>query len=456
MVLSPDATLNSNHIKRARALSRGGIVVAASILLLGSLACPHQARADAGSDDTDALLLADTAPKKVETASDWQWYVEGAIGQSTLRNLNPGLNGARQSNQRLSLDVQFDKSIAPGWRAVFADRLDLNWPAQIADQHPINTLKEAYRSWQPNDSRVLDFGRINARNGVALGYNPTDFFRAGAARSVVSVDPASLKKNRLGSVMLRGQTLWTGGSLTALYSPRLESAASDAAFNPDLGATNNQNRWLLAASQKLSENFNPQFLIYGVEHQSPQLGFNLTSLVGDATVVFAEWSGGRARSQLSQALAGVGGAGGNLDDSAFRNRVATGVSYTTSNKLSLTVEYDYNGAALDEAGWNSLMRSPTAYGQYRRAVQTMQDLPTRQAVFLYASWQDAMISHLDLSAMLRFNVADKSRLNWFEARYHWERVDLALQWQLNSGSASSEFGAAPQNRALQALLRYYF
>ena len=46
-------------------------------------------------------------------------------------------------------------------------------------------------------------GRINVRNGAALGYNPTDFFRSGALRSVVSIDPNSLRENRLGTVMLR-------------------------------------------------------------------------------------------------------------------------------------------------------------------------------------------------------------------------------------------------------------
>jgi hypothetical protein len=397
------------------------------------------------ADDTDALMLADKAPDKVEAASDWRWFAEGALGQSFPRN-----GSATVFNQRLSFDVQLDKSVAPGWRAVLADRLDLNWQDQPSRQNGVNTLKEAYLSWQAQQNQIVDLGRINARYGVATGYNPTDFFRAGAIRSIVSVDPGSLKKNRLGSMMLRGQTLWTGGSLTALYSPKLAEQPSDAPFSPDFGATNNQNRWLLSASQKLTESLNPQWLIYGENSQSPQLGFNLTTLVDDATVAFVEWSGGRSRSQLSQAL-------NSADDSAFRNRLATGLTYTTSNKLSVTLEYDYNGAALDEANWNALMRgSPAVYGQYRNWAQYMQDLPTKQAVFLYASWQDAMINHLDLSAMLRFNVADHSRLNWLEARYHWEHVDLAMQWQVNSGSAGSEFGAASQQRAWQALLGYYF
>ena len=416
---------------------RGSIL----IVLLAAAGLPPSARAD----DADALLLADTATSTVKAASDWQWYAETAFGQSTPRHGSSAL-----SNQRLSLDVQVDTSFAPGWRAILADRLDVHWPAQSADQHSINTLKEAYLSWQAQEDRIVDVGRINARYGVATGYNPSDFLRAGAARSVVSVDPGSLKKNRLGSVMMRGQTLWSGGSLTALYSPKLAQQPSAAPFSPDFGATNNQHRWLLSVSQQLTENLAPQWLIYGSERQPPQLGFNLTTLVGEASVAFVEWSGGRSRTQLSRAL-------NTTDDTAWRNRLAAGVTYTTQSKLSLTLEYDYNGAALNKVDWDALMRgSPIAYGQYRKWAQYAQDLPTQQAVFLYALWQDAMIKHFDLSGMLRINVADRSRLSWLEARYHWDRVDLALQWQLNSGKAASEYGAMTPRRAWQALLRYYF
>lgn len=411
------------------------------MFLLLALQVPAQALAQ----DADALLLADQAPSRTDVAGDWQWFAEGALGQSTLRN-----GGAAASSQRLSLDVQLDKSVAPGWRAVLADRLDLNRQGQSGSRNSVNTLKEAYLSWQAQDNRIIDLGRINARYGVATGYNPTDYFRAGALRSVVSVDPASLKKNRLGSVMLRGQALWSGGSLVALVSPQLAQQRNDAGFSPDFGATNNQHRWLLAASQKLSDSLQPQWLLYGEQRQSPQLGFNLTGLLNDATVGYVEWSGGRSRSQLLQALHGVG-------DTAFRNRLSTGLTYTSADKLSFTLEYDYNGAALDQAGWDVLRSgAPASYRQYRMWLQNAQEMPTRQALFLYASWQDALLNHLDLSTMLRFNAADHSRLSWLEARYHWDRADLAVQWQVNSGAAGSEFGAAPQQRVLEVLLRYFF
>jgi hypothetical protein len=67
-----------------------------------------------------------------------------------------------------------------------------------------------------------------------------------------------------------------------------------------------------------------------------------------------------------------------------------------------------------------------------------------------------MVKHLDLTAMVRYDATDHSRLQWLEGRYHWTRVDLALQLQLNSGDPLSNYGALPQQRLWQAVLRYFF
>lgn len=403
------------------------------------------ATALAENPDEAALTLADRTEIDAKHARDWHVLTEAALSES-----KPRAGGSPTHAQRLSLDAAYDTAFAPNWRAVFADRLDLAWRSGISRDDFINTLKETYLSWQPQADNIFDLGRVNLRYGVASGYNPTDFFRAGAVRSIVSVNPASLRENRLGSVMLRGQTVWSDGSLTALYSPKLSDRPSDSPFSADLGATNNQNRWLIALSQRLAPDVNPQWLLYDEEHRSPRMGLNITTLVNDATVVFFEWSGARSPSQRAQAL-------GLADDTRFRSRVATGLTYTAPSKLSLTLEYDYNGAGLDENDWNALRQGPpSAYLQYRGFVQTQQELPTRQNVFFYALWQDAFIVHLDFSAMQRVDVADRSRLSWLEARYHWEHVDLALQWQFNSGSAGSNFGASSQRQVWQAQLTYFF
>lgn len=379
-----------------------------------------------------------------EEARDWRVFVEGALRETRRRS-----TGAVSHGGRLSIDLRYDKAVAPGLRAVFADRLDMNRYYGAPGDGNINTLKEAYLSWQPQPDRIADLGRVNVRNGAALGYNPTDYFKVGALRSVSSLDPASLRENRLGSAMLRGQALWDGGSVSALYSPKLADRPNTGAYNIDLGSTNNRDRWLVAASQKAGP-LNPQFLLFGGEGQSAQLGLNLSGLLNDATVAYVEWSGGRSRSLLSQAL-------GTADDSGFRNRVATGVTHTTANNITLTAEYDYNGAGLDKADWEALRGgSLAAYGRYRTVASTAQDPATRHSLFFYATWTDAFMKRLDLTAMLRYDTADSSRLQWLEARYRFTRMDLALQAQVNSGHPTSNFGALQDRRMTQAVLRYFF
>jgi len=58
--------------------------------------------------------------------------------------------------------------------------------------------------------------------------------------------------------------------------------------------------------------------------------------------------------------------------------------------------------------------------------------------------------------MLRRNLDDQSELTWLEARYRLDHAELALQWQLASGDAFSDYGALAQRRLIQALFRYYF
>jgi hypothetical protein len=395
--------------------------------------------------EIDALRLADSAPKNVERSSDWHSFAETAIGQSFLRK-----SGATIVEQRLSLELQYDKTITPGWRVILSDRMDLKRQDQPAIQENVNTLKEAYLSWQVQENQMVDLGRVNVYNGVASGYNPTDFFRAGAVRSMVSVDPASLKKNRLGSVMLRGQHLWNSGSLTALYSPKLAQQPNTASFSPDFGASNHQDRYLLTLSQRLADGITPQWLIYGKPNRAPQLGMNLTGLLNDATVLYAEWSGGNSRSMHSLALNGI-------DNTAFRNRITSGLSYTSANKLTLTFEYEYNGTALEPASWDKLRHgSPLAYGRYRAFAQNAQELTTKQELFFHASLQEAWLNHLDLSVMQKLNLADRSRLTWLEVRYRMDKIDLFLQIQNNRGEQASTYGGAAQKHAWQAALRYYF
>src|SRR5260221_10594070 len=233
--------------------------------LLAILLFPMATQALAAEDDA-ALLLADRPQPATRAAGDWSVFAETTAARSALRG------GGTEHDANLFLGVRYDATFAPGWRAIFADLLDLRWQDHPSHQKTLNTTIDAYVSWQVRPDTILDAGRINTRNGVGIGYEPTDYFRANAVRSIISIDPASLRENGLGSVMIRSQELWTSGALTTLYSPKLADQPSNAAFNPDFGATNFSDRWLLAGSYALSKQLNPQLLIFGQADQSAQVG----------------------------------------------------------------------------------------------------------------------------------------------------------------------------------------
>jgi hypothetical protein len=413
---------------------------------LMALAVQVQAQDD---EDAGALMLANQTSTPVAQSSNWRNFVELAAGASTPRA------GSSQGVQRLSADIRYDGRVASGWRLMFSDRLDVNAPAQTPGDNGINTLKEAYLSWQSGDNLIFDFGRINVRNGLAQGYNPTDYFKPGSVRSIVSVDPQSMKENRQGSVMLRGQKLWSGGSLTTIYSPKIDGQPDHGAYSLDFAATNNVNRSLLIYSPTWSRTVSSQFLLFNQDHASPQVGVNLATLLNDATVINLEYSGGQGNSQFSQALAQQGIA--HADDFGFYSRWVTGLTYTTANKMSFSLDVEYNGQGMNQIAWNYLRTTGVRnYGLYQSRVQSQQELPTQRAAFLYFNWQDAFIGHLDLSAMQRRDLTDNSRMIWLEARYHpLDHAEFAVQWQRNQGDALTNYGVLPVKQNLLLVFRRY-
>lgn len=419
----------------ARPLALAAVLVAAAL-------SPDAKSAEPPSE-LDALTLADEAAPQQPARRDagLRLFGELAVGRSSLQG-----GGGDDTTRRASLDLRVDHGLAPGWRAVLSNRLDLadRSGARASD---INTLREAYLRWSWSDTRTVELGRLNVVHGAAMGYNPTDYFKSHALRSVVTPDPAALRENRQGTVVLQGQQLWSTGSLTALYSPDLGRRPSDAAYSLNAGATNPDERWLIVLGQRLGETLNPQLLLHGGQGLPVQAGLNLSLPLGQATVAFAEVSAGDGRSLRAEAL-------GLAEPRTGKRRAAAGFTYTTPFNLSLTAELEHNGAGLDHAAW-------TALGAGERLAvlaeaDAQQDLPSRRTWFLHAAWSDVLFPGLDLAAYLRRESATGSRDFWMELRYRWTSTEVALQWQQFDGDAGSIYRAVPQRRAVEAVLRHYF
>lgn len=427
---------------RSTATGRGAALVLTLIALACQAADPSAALPDELPSELDALSLADEAraePDKPERR--WRLWVEGAAGRVESA-------GRHYDTQRLSIDLRVNGTLAPGLRGVLSDRLDL---VKGGSADNANTLREAYLSWAAGPNWTLDLGRVNIRHGAAMGYNPTDWFREGALRAVASPDPAVLRENRQGTVALQAHRVWDGGAATVALSPRLVGSAASHpdpdTFALDEGRTNPRHRWQITGSQRLAERFTPQFVLHGGSGRPTQLGANLSALAGEATVLFAEMTSGKGDTLASQAL-GLGHPERSL------RRVAAGMTFATPFDLTLTAEVEYNGAGVSKAQFDAL--APSARLALLALADYLQDLPARNAWFIHATWNNALMPRLDLSGYVRIDTETRSRDQWFEARYRWDDADLALQWQGFSGSPHSIYGTVPQRRAVEVAARFYF
>lgn len=400
------------------------------------------------ANEVDPLAL-ESAPAAAQppAAQPLRLFLEGTAGRINQRYGQPDLD-----SHRLSLDLNWSTRLSGGWRVAVSNRLDDIHPVEAGSRATLNSLREAYASWQDEAGlHVVEFGRINLRNGPAYGFNPTDYFRDGTLRAVTTVDPFALRENRLGTVVARYQRLWAGGSVSLALAPKLtDDGPSDKGLSLDLGATNRHNRALATWSTQFSDKLSGQLLAYGEQGKGTQIGASMTALLSDAAVGHIEFSRGRDNDLFAAQVLGAA-------RQTTRNRLSTGATYTTASRLALTLEYEYNGFAPDRAAWDAAVPAGLpAFGRFLLASQARQDNASRSAWLLYASQKSAMLKNLDLTGLLRVNAEDHSRLAWVELRYHWPKFDAALQWQTATGRPASEFGLVPYRQSLQLLGAWYF
>jgi hypothetical protein len=334
-----------------------------------------------------------------------------------------------------------------------------------------NDLREAYLSWHPATGTWIDLGRVNVKSGVAVGYNPTDYFRTRAVVEPLTADPAILREDRLGTLMLLGQHVWPAGSLTAVYAPQVTQPTAIynnldlPSFDPMLDRTNAENRFLLKGNVTIANGFAPELLLYHADERT-QVGANLTASVNAQTIAYLEWSGGVSPSLAADALS-YGRETGTLprnapapipidSDQFFRNELAPGISYTPPNaRLTFNVEYHFNQAGFTPQDWRNWFNAGARSGSIpglaaelwyiRSYAQDQQQPLSRQSAFLRAAWTDAFVHDLDLTALANIDLQDGSGLLQATADYYLSRVwTIGAQASLTFGTRRSEFGSLPQ------------
>jgi hypothetical protein len=413
-------------------------------------------------------------------------YGEDALTLASVRSalavpLPPPAPSDWENRSSLDLDEQW--TLLPRVTAVLSDRFNLTEDSQItvpSSQMLRNDLREAYLSWEAFTRTYLEAGRVNLRDGIALGFNPTDFFRPRTLLDQASLDPSVLRQDRLGTFMLRGQSIWNGGAASLAFAPRLYAPApltesTPYGMSPKFDRTNTADRVLGSVSFAFAS-LSPQALVF---HDGSQtlLGGNLSRTVGQSVVAYAEWAGGRQPRLTAQALE-FGLQTGALPAQApvpvlvatgygFQNDLAVGASWSNAAKITINLEYHYHQAGYsgqDERSWfaqgEAARSEPLVTDElwYVRGFANDQQQPwVRQHVFVRADWSDAFIAHLELSGFAFVNLYDGSTLTQLAASYY-----LSDAWTLGAyasaslGASRSEFGSSPQAAGFILQLQRYF
>jgi hypothetical protein len=385
-----------------------------------------------------------------------------------------------QWEARAFLDLRLNRPFGDDLSLSYSGRLNLraaDGEATPSRENIRHDWRETYLSWSGGSAVFLELGRINLKSGVAEGFNPTDYFKTRAVVEPTSVDPAVLREDRLGAVMLQLQSIGASGSVTAALAPRL---AGDSplyennnlpSFNPMLDRTNARWRALIKGSLDLSRGFSPEFLIYDEAGQS-RFGLNITKGLGKAVVAYVEWSGGRRASLTAEALQ-VGRAThvlaadasfGVSTDRFFANDLAVGASYTTQAGINFDLEFDYHQAAFSVKDWRNWFGAETGPGAptsgeawfIRGYAGEQQEPVARSSLFARAAWQNAFIKDLNLSGFAAADLGDASGLAQFTADYNLSALwSVGLLADVYFGARRSDFGSLPQKAsALLRMTRY--
>ncbi|MHB8813850.1 MAG: hypothetical protein ACYDAE_11340 [Steroidobacteraceae bacterium] len=438
-------------------------------------------------EDSDLALIppdSQSPPKIGASRSGQNIYLDNAFTAVSLRDELPvAAPPSYDWQERLLLDQRETWQLGPKTSLVFSDRLNLRAESDLSfpeRESVVNDFREAYVEWRPADQTYVDLGRINLKSGIALGYNPTDYFKARTVSEPLSADPTVLREDRLGTVMIRLQHISRRGSVTLAFAPRLrqpspiDSNTGLPSFDPMLGRTNSDDRFLLKGSIDLAPDFSPEVLVYHDGYRT-QAGLNLSMTLGQSVVAYLEESVARRRDLIAEAF-DFGRATGTLPADApdepppspgksLKNEIAVGASYTTASRVTWNLEYHLDQAGFTSQDWNRWFAiggaalGPAVADELwyiRSYALDQQEQSTEQAAFVRADWTDAFGLNLELSGFVNVDLRDGSGQAQAEADYY-----LSSAWTLgllaagDFGAARSDFGSLPTAYSVLLSVRRY-
>ncbi len=378
-------------------------------------------------------------------------------------------------NARLRLNYQYNEE-SDSTKAYYLNlnKNEKNYQADVrivGNAHDVSiNLKELYYKGEISPTNLVELGRMNVKEGVARGFNPTDFFK-GSTSLTLSTDPKEIKDNRLGSVMMQNTLFFDDFTFKAIISPKISVDedgvwGSKKDYGLHLDETNYETRQSLYLAYNGLKDVSASLLVHhNKDADEESLGVNL-SYVKNSWIFYTEGSVKEGKNDVTKSIERL-----NLSPSV-QNALASeketvqkavlGVNYTYDN-ISTNFEYIFNRAGLDSSEWNSwfdLAKSNAQMagqlGAIRGDIASKEEIMSRDSLFVFSRMTD-ILTNVDGSLMMWINPYDKSTLSQIGVEYALkDDVQTNIYLRNYQGANDTEYGSFADNYQILIEGEYYF
>jgi hypothetical protein len=397
------------------------------------------------------------------------------------------------------LNTQFIQAVDLDLKLNLFSRLDLQLSDKVyyafehgrdIDDHSLlNDLREIYLSGSVGSNLFVDLGRINFKNGIAVGYNPTDYFKTDAiSANLFEQDAVKLRENRIGVLAMRGQYLTDTYSLSMTYAPKISD--SHVSFGQDknvfglgLADLNETHRFLTKLGLNLFDKTKTEFLFYSEDDQW-DTGANISKGFGNRIIAYLEWNGSNRTDVISDAAKNYAADGTNDEadfilqtdtKKDFYHQVAAGFSFSEDIHRTTYFEYHYNQAGLSGSDWEAwfnrgqladeMLDTPQTIGSAGMHLGQLWSVRKREIeeplsqheLFIRTEWNDSFTDNLDFYGILKIDLVTNGY--FFQPRLEYQLSDVmgfTFSCNFNLGASHSSYGSLPYSASSKIEFDYYF
>ncbi len=432
----------------------------------------------ARADDTFSSVpdlpesTADQSQDKAGTSLPFTLELKGQI--FATRHRQPPASGSETNGgSRLSARMHGNAALSDSSTLLLNSRLYTEADDNSAYSFSSNTrliVQEAAFQHLFTSESGLTVGRVNVRNGVASGFNPTDWFRKNSLVRTDSLDVKDRREDRLGIVAVQGMISDESGLWQAGYRPRIPTAENSILSDRDiigqgLDRTNDRTAFYLKYTPSHWDNLALTPSLY-YEENNAGLGMESSITAHDTLVLYGEWFVQRRMDLAAQALDESAAFTPLFADRKTRlyNQLAVGASWSMpeniagQNDITLSLEYHFNEAGLDAKEhdrWKRLSHeNDKAAGLIAKYAADAQEPLARHQIFTRLAWND-IVGSADLSLIAALAPVDGSGFSQATLQIPLtENAHIDVQGYHFFGSRDSIYGSGTTERGINLSLVY--